>query len=330
MRVGGSQPSISVVMPLYNKEREVARAIRSVLAQTFLDHELMIVNDGSTDRSVEAVAVFNDPRIRLVHQENQGVSGARNRGVSEAQAELVAFLDADDEWMPEFLATVWRLSKSQPDSAVFATGYLLGEQGGKTRPARVRRLSPGFTEGVLEDYFAVAAVSDPPLWSSAIAVRREALQSVGGFPTGIRSGEDLLTWARLAVRYPIAYSVEPLAVFWFPGYVTDRPGRFVEQRDDVGDGFIDLLSGIDGGRRKSLRAYIALWYRMRSVIALQLGRRLDALRNAVRSMEYGGLNGRLVAVALLALAPYPRPGHIFMGLRRMRDNVLLNRQEGKG
>ena len=80
MRVEGSQPAISVVMPLYNKERDVARAIRSALAQTFTDYELIVVNDGSTDRSVDAVTTFNDPRIRLVHQDNQGVSGARNRG----------------------------------------------------------------------------------------------------------------------------------------------------------------------------------------------------------------------------------------------------------
>ena len=330
MRVGGSQPAISVVMPLYNKERDVARAIRSALAQTFTDFELIVVNDGSTDLSVEAVATFNDPRIQLVHQENKGVSEARNRGVSEARAELVAFLDADDEWLPEFLATVWHLSICQPDSAAFATGYLLREPVGRTRPARVRGLSPGFTEGVLEDYFSVAAISDPPLCSSAVTVKREALQCIGGFPTGIRSGEDLLTWARLAVRYPIAYSVEPLAIFWMPGYVTDRPGRFAEQRDGVGDGLIELLSVIDNNRLKSLRVYVALWYRMRSVIALQLGRRLEALRNAVRSMKYGGWNSRLMMVGLLALAPCPNPGKILLGLRRMRDNFLLDRQVGEG
>lgn len=330
MRVGGPQPAISVVMPLYNKEREVARAIRSALAQTFTDYELIVVNDGSTDRSVDAVATFNDDRIRLVHQNNQGVSAARNRGVSETRAKLVAFLDADDEWLPQFLATVWRLSNGQPDSAVFATGYLLREPGGRTRLAVLHGLSTGFTEGTLEDYFAVAAASDPPLFSSAIAVRREALQSVGGFPTGIRSGEDLLTWARLAARYPIVYSVEPLAIFWMPGYVTDRPGRFIDQRDAVGDGLIDLLSVVDGNHRKSLRAYVALWYRMRSVIALQLGRRLEALRNAVRSMKYGGWNSRLMMVGLLALAPCPSPGKILSGLRRMRDNFLLDRQVREG
>ncbi len=95
-------PLISVVIPLYNKEPYIKRAIDSILAQKIQDYEIIVIDDGSTDKSAEVVKSFPDPRIRLIQQENAGVSAARNRGIEEAKAELIAFLDADDEWTPIF------------------------------------------------------------------------------------------------------------------------------------------------------------------------------------------------------------------------------------
>ena len=100
---------ISVVIPLYNKEKSIASTLRTVLNQTFSDYEIVIVNDGSTDGSVEEIEKVQDDRIRLVHQPNAGVSAARNRGIEEAKGELNAFLDADDEWKPDYLATQYHL-----------------------------------------------------------------------------------------------------------------------------------------------------------------------------------------------------------------------------
>jgi len=88
----------SVVIPLYNKERSVKNTIESVLNQTFQDFEVIVVNDGSTDNSLEVVKSFNDERIRIINQKNSGVSSARNRGIKEAKYEWIAFLDADDLW----------------------------------------------------------------------------------------------------------------------------------------------------------------------------------------------------------------------------------------
>ena len=93
----------SIVIPLYNKELSISNTIQSVLDQTFQNFEIVIVNDGSTDNSVKEVEEFDDKRIRLIHQKNQGVSAARNRGIEEAKYEWVAFLDADDLWMKEHL-----------------------------------------------------------------------------------------------------------------------------------------------------------------------------------------------------------------------------------
>jgi len=303
MRVGGSQPAISVVMPLYNKEREVARAIRSVLAQTFADFELIVVNDGSTDRGAEAVTTFKDPRIRLVHQENLGVSAARNCGVAEARAELVAFLDADDEWLPEFLSTTMRLYTTHGKCGVYATSYYIVCSGQPERRAILRGVPADFSEGVLKDYFKVATSSDPPVWSSAVAIRKGVLLDIGGFPVGVIAGEDLLTWARLAERTDIAYSFSPLARFYAPDAMTDRPARIPQQPDVVSHGLLELLENTPIERREGLRDYLGLWHRMRGVVYLKLDRGSDAREEIGKGIRYSGKSARLAMLYLLSFLP---------------------------
>lgn len=100
---------ISVVIPLYNKEKQIANTLHSVLRQTFQNFEIVVVNDGSTDNSVQEVEKVNDIRIRIVHQNNAGVSAARNKGIEEARYDIIAFLDADDEWKAEYLETQYYL-----------------------------------------------------------------------------------------------------------------------------------------------------------------------------------------------------------------------------
>jgi len=117
-------PAVSVVIPLYNKGPHIARALNSVLAQTFQDFEVIVVDDGSTDDGAEVVRGVDDPRIRLIQQENRGVSAARNRGIEAARAELIAFLDADDEWLAEHLETIIRLRRNALEVGIYATSTL--------------------------------------------------------------------------------------------------------------------------------------------------------------------------------------------------------------
>ena len=114
---------ISVVIPLYNKERYIERAVYSVLSQTFQQFEIVIVNDGSTDGSVSVIERMNNPLIRLIHQKNGGVSAARNRGIEEARFEYIAFLDADDEWKENHLEVIAGLIRKFPECGVFGTSY---------------------------------------------------------------------------------------------------------------------------------------------------------------------------------------------------------------
>jgi glycosyltransferase involved in cell wall biosynthesis len=201
----------SVIIPLYNKASHIARALDSVLAQTACDFEVIVVDDGSTDRGSDIVRRYTDPRIRLFTQSNQGVSVARNRGISEARSDVLAFLDADDEWTKDFLSTVVELRIKYKEASVWGTAYLqVGRDYIVRREVFHGLLPPSGTDGLINFFGGEAGQS--PLHSSAISVRKDALQSVGGFPIGVVYGEDHDTWIRLALRFKIAWTHQAHAV----------------------------------------------------------------------------------------------------------------------
>ena len=307
-------PSISIVMPLYNKEKEVVRSLKSVFSQTISDFELIIVNDGSTDRGREVVEAYDDSRVRLIDQPNLGVSAARNIGIRAACADLIAFLDADDEWRPEYLEKILLLAVKFSDCEVFATGYIYYYQDGTNRSAIIRGLDDGFSDGVIGNYFSVAAQSDPPLCSSAIAVRKDAITSIGGFPLGIYVGEDLLTWARLAARFDIAYCRTPLAIFWAPLCLADRPPRLPQTPDLVATGLANLLSEAPRGLLAGLRQYLALWHRMRAVVFLKFNMAAEAQNEIKLSIGYAGMSMRLLLLRLLCFFPGNLPARVHQSL----------------
>lgn len=289
-------PVCSVVMPLYNKEREVSTTISSILSQTFKDFELLVVNDGSTDLSVQVVEKITDIRVRIINQENAGVSAARNTGVRLALSELIVFIDADDLWHPDFLATIVALCEDYPEAKWFATGYEIVHPETGRSLSKLRGPVKDFQRGILSNYFAVAVCSDPPVWSSATAVMRDAMQAIGGFPVGIGSGEDLLTWARLAVRFPLAYEARSLAVFRVSGI-----HRRADPANTVGHALEQLAE--DFPHVPSLRAYLGLWYRMQAVIAMRFGDTALARQRAGQAVRYGPAQLRNLYTLFLAMLP---------------------------
>lgn len=313
-------PAISVVMPLYNKEQEIGRAIRSVLAQTFTDFELLVIDDGSTDNSPTIVAACDDPRVRLARQENAGVSAARNLGIIEARADLVALLDADDEWLPFFLETIVRLKESFTCCKIYATRYFLCYAGQKERPAIVRA---DIAEGELKNYFRVASQSEPPLCSSAVAVDKAAIHEIGGFPIGISAGEDLLTWARLAARYDIAYSTTPCARFYAPMQMSDRPLRTPQQPDLVAQGLVELLDAVSLEKKQSLIEYLGLWHRMRAVVYIKLNRGSDARQELNNASNYVAMNPRLRLFKIMSRLPGTLPSRVQLFLSKTFNLIRL-------
>lgn len=196
-------PTFSVVVPLYNKEDSVSGTVRSILEQTFTDFELIVVDDGSTDGSLDVVASFRDERIRVIRQVNGGVSRARNAGIAAARASYVALLDADDVWHADFLKRIHALIRNYPEASAYATQYAF-RHGGDDRPPhhpRLKNVSPH----LIENYFHQVAVGDLLLTASSVCIPRAVLEQTGLFPVDERIGEDQDLWIRLALHGPIAW-----------------------------------------------------------------------------------------------------------------------------
>ena len=289
---------ITVVIPLYNKVNTIAKALDTVLAQTYQDFEVVVVDDGSADEGAAVVERYVDSRIRLIRQANAGVSAARNRGIAEAKGEYVAFLDADDEWMPEFLAEIVALQQEYPNCKAQATKYVQ-HMNGEKKNIVLNRLPFSGEHGVLTNYFDVASCSHPPVWTSAVCIERLLLQEIGGFPLGIKSGEDLLTWARIAVRTDWAYSLTPCAVFNVEGYgVNERPKRIPAEVDVVGQELRLLWKAYSD--QKGIKHYIANWHKMRSSIYMRLGMRKKSIKEALLSLRYNPFNYKVYAYIILS------------------------------
>lgn len=295
---------ISIVIPLYNKRETIARALRSVLGQTVQDFEVVVVDDGSTDGSADIVLSFAEPRIRIITQPNSGVSAARNRGIREASSEMIAFLDADDEWLPNFLESILSLRSKFPECGIYATSYFLQGVGGQRRERVLNGVGDSTVQIVLDDYFLTAAQSNSPVWSSAVAVRKDDLSAVGCFPVGIKSGEDLLTWSRLAARKQVALFQCPLAVYHQdPLTAGGLPSRMPDPLDRVGKGLRDILDSIPTDRKPSLRKYVGLWYKMRASIYLRLGNRLQGALECSKAIRFWPSNTLLYLQLFACLLP---------------------------
>lgn len=202
-------PFFSIVIPLFNKEKFIERALRSVLRQSYSDFEILVVDDASTDRSLEKVLVFDDSRVRLVrHMENQGVSAARNTGIANGCGNWIAFLDADDEWKPDFLYVV---SRSILSLGGVETVYTLSLQMfGNTR-LNPRNYDLG-REATVVDYLRLASAGGPEMNSSCTAVSADVFSRIGDFPVGIGLGEDTDMWLRIAWTCSIGLVPQELAV----------------------------------------------------------------------------------------------------------------------
>ncbi len=196
---------ISVIIPLYNKASSIERTLRSVLAQRVLPREIIVVDDGSTDDSALIVERIGSPLVRLLHQENRGVSVARNRAIAQATGRWVALLDGDDAWEEDYLWEVERLIAAYPDCGAYGTGFWVDTDGHRT-------LGNFPTEEGVVDFFRLA-MSRYVLIPSATTLDRELVLSLGGFPEGMRMGEDQYLWTKIARVARVAFLPRAVAVY---------------------------------------------------------------------------------------------------------------------
>jgi glycosyltransferase involved in cell wall biosynthesis len=202
---------VSVVIPLYNKEKYIKRAVNSILTQTHQCFELIVVNDGSTDSSLTKAEGIKDERIRIVDQENLGESAARNRGIEEAKHELIAFLDADDKWEPECLENLVRAAEKYLDAKMIGVAHKIISPEGEMIYPEFKYVPE--KEGIIENYFK-AALEWHPICASAVVIRKEVFDRLGGFTVEMRYGEDSFMWSKVALNYPVAFIYKYLSVIY--------------------------------------------------------------------------------------------------------------------
>lgn len=196
---------ISVVIPLYNKEKSIKSTLESVLEQTYTDYEIVVVDDGSTDNSVNVVNEFSDCRIRLIRKVNGGVSSARNEGILAAKGEYIAFLDGDDLWHPLYLETLNQLILDYPDAAIYGIGF------DRINDNKILELTnTEFIRGVVHNVWD----NYPGFWTgSSSSSSRQRLIDVGLFDTRMTHGEDVDMWWRLLLTGEGAYDSRVLAFY---------------------------------------------------------------------------------------------------------------------
>lgn len=205
---------ITAVIPAYNAEKYIGRAIDSILRQTHPVDEILVVDDGSTDNTADVVRSYGD-KVKLLSQENGGVSAARNAGIQAAAGDWIAFLDADDEWLPEKTALQVKLLNKNSNLVWMCGNYIVCLCDEKRQKARhsetmIRKSLNG--RDYFEDYFA-AFLHSISGHTDTMLIKKDVLLEAGLFQVGQQQMEDMDLWWKIAIRYPtVGYSAQPIAI----------------------------------------------------------------------------------------------------------------------
>lgn len=200
---------ISIVIPLYNKADYIEKCIGSVLSQTYLNFELIVINDGSTDGSLFKLEQFTDNRLRIFSQPNAGVSQARNYGVALAVYDYVSFLDADDWWAPDFLYELIQLISSCTEAILWGSNYYYVKKG--VHRIEHKGLAADFLSGYIDFVSVYGSTFCSLINCSYVVVLKSAFLQANGFRPPLKFGEDFDLWIRLAQLGKVAYINKPLA-----------------------------------------------------------------------------------------------------------------------
>jgi glycosyltransferase involved in cell wall biosynthesis len=224
-------PRFSVIIPVYNKGKQLSKTIESVLEQCFSDFEIIIINDGSTDASESIIKSFKDSRIHYIKQKNQGVSVARNTGIKAANADYIALLDADDLWKEDYLEKIDALIDGYPKQHVFATVCIIESRGKMYKPTySVSNLSPD--KSYILPYFASSYINTI-LTSSSTVVHKEVFNKIGYYDPALVKGEDTDFWIRLGLHYLVVFLNTPLATYRFEATSLSNASKQVTSTIDL-------------------------------------------------------------------------------------------------
>ncbi|MGE5943654.1 MAG: glycosyltransferase family 2 protein, partial [Flavobacteriales bacterium] len=208
-------PFFSVVIPLYNKEKYIEDTLNSVLNQSFQDFEIIIVDDGSTDDSYKVASRFQSEKIKLLKQDNQGVSIARNKGIDYATSNYIALLDADDLWHNNHLQELKNLIEKFPNVGFFCTNYEILHNENFNKKANFNFDYENDCL-IVEDYFKASIINTVAL-TSAVAFSKEKFKNLGGFNPNLKTAQDSDLWIRFALNYEVSFN--PVITMSYRAYI---------------------------------------------------------------------------------------------------------------
>ncbi len=212
------KPLISIITPLYNKEKYIKRALGSVFKQSYGNFEAIVIDDGSSDSSAQMVSDYEDSRIRLVSQENTGPGAARNRGIHESKGKYLAFIDADDEWLPKYLEKAIEAFNDSKTKVVVAD-FFRGENYSNSYLQQFQDIKPGFNGINREDSWITLDKYINLFHSSSVVISKDELSKYSGFYEKNRCtwGEDSYLWIQVILNNHFFVISEPLTILHYDG-----------------------------------------------------------------------------------------------------------------
>lgn len=202
----------SVVIPVYNKAEFIENTLNSVFSQTYPHYEVIAVNDGSTDGSLNILEKYKAKGLSIINQNNQGVSVARNVGIEHAQNEYIALIDADDIWLSHHLEEHAKSIKKFPDNPIFTNHYEIKWSSNVIKPAKFNLDESDQNIRIIDDYFK-ASLKDNLIWTSAVCFKRSVFESLGGFNPNYTTGQDLDLWIKFALKFSVIYNTKITMIY---------------------------------------------------------------------------------------------------------------------
>lgn len=192
----------TVIIPAYNAEKFIMRSINSVLQQSFQNFEVIVVNDGSNDNTLGILKSLNDNKVRIINQDNKGVSVARNVGIEASVGEFICFLDADDEFLPNHFNVLLDMIKKYPDKDFFATRFCMSK---RDNPDSVEKINVTNTTAFYDDFVREMIKESEKICTGCVCIRRKMFEIYGTFVPGVKLGEDTDMWERIYVHTGVVF-----------------------------------------------------------------------------------------------------------------------------
>ena len=287
------KPLISVVIPCFNAERYIVATLRSVQAQTWPALDVMVIDDGSSDQSAERVR-SQFPSVRVIQQANKGVAAARNLGMQQARGEWIAFLDADDIWLPDKLERQWALLQAHPDARMSYTAWKIWQSEEPTpSQALLSQLQADASNSAhwagASGWIYADLLLDCVVWTSTVLAHVSIFEEIGSFDVGMRIGEDYDLWLRASRVTPILRVTAPLALYRTHAASITKSAPLKNYKGLVIQRALDrwALVSPDGrlANRGDVHGVLARTWSDFAIDSLAAGRRDQAWHGAVQSVK---------------------------------------------